>query len=99
MKEVAAYFENETKKVSPEPPPNKLRPELQPRKAEPSLKLYGDAVMGSVPKKVFLKDEDALFVAREGDVIDRDKVLKVEQNSLDVEDLVEETTLTILLQG
>ena len=66
-----AYFERETKKRSPEPPPDKLRPEPQPRKAELSLKFYGYAVMGSVPKKVFLKDGDALFVAREGDVIDR----------------------------
>ena len=66
-----AYFEGEANKGSPEPAPDKLRPEPQPRKAELSLKFYGYAVMGSVPKKVFLKDGDALFVAREGDVIDR----------------------------
>lgn len=97
----AAYFENETKRALPEPrPSDKLRPEPQPRKTEISLTFYGYALMESVPKKVFLKDGDALFVAGEGDVIDRRyKVLKVEQNSLDIEDLVEHTTLTVVLQG
>ena len=41
-----------------------------------------------------------LFVAGEGDVIDRHyKIIKVEQNSLDVEDRLEQTTLTIALPG
>ena len=96
----AAYFENGTKRVAPETPPDRSRSQSQPRKIETNLKFYGYALMGRVPKKVFLKDADALFVAHEGDVIDgRYKVLKVEQNSLDVEDLLEQTTLTIALQG
>lgn len=96
----AAYFENETEKVPSELPPDKFRPEPPARKAEASLRFYGYALTGSVPKKVFLKDGDALFVAREGDVIDRRyKVLKVDEDSLDIEDLVEQTTLTIVLQG
>ena len=96
----AAYFENGTKGVAPETPPDRSTSESQARKADTSLKFYGYALLGSVPKKVFLKVADALFVAHEGDVIDgRYKVLKVEQNSLDVEDLLEQTTLTIALQG
>jgi len=94
------YVENETKKVPPEPKPGKSESEARLHKTEISLTFFGYALMGSVPKKVFLKDGDALFVAREGDVFDRRyKVIKVEQNSIDVEDLVEQTTLTIELQG
>jgi len=94
------YAENETKKIPPESNPGKSESEARLHKTETSLTFFGYALMGNVPKRVFLKDGDALFVAREGDVFDRRyKVIKVEQNSIDVEDLVEQRTLKIELQG
>lgn len=64
------YVENETKKVPPELNPDKSEGEAQLHKTETTLKFFGYALMGNAPKKVFLKDGDALFVTREGDVID-----------------------------
>lgn len=56
--------------------------------------------MMNLPRRVFLKDGDALFVAREGDIIDgRYKIVKIGPNSVDVNDLIERTMHTLTLRG
>ena len=77
------------------PPPTKTALPLPP---SIPLKFFGFATMIPSPRKVFLRKEDTLFVATEGDVIDRRyKVGRIGSDSVEIEDLIENRQQTLVL--
>jgi len=66
-----------------------------------NLKFYGFASSSSGPKQVFLSQGDDIFIAKEGDIVDRRyKVIHIGPTSVDVEDVLENNTQPIpLTQG
>jgi hypothetical protein len=66
-----------------------------------NLRFYGFASKPGEPKKIFLQQGDDIFIAGEGDVVDRRyKVLHIGVNSVDIQDLLNNNTQTIpLTQG
>ena len=53
------------------------------------LKFYGFASKSNEPKKVFLAEGPSIFVARQGEIVDRRyKVVQIQNNSVTVEDLL-----------
>ena len=65
--------------VPPQPPPPKPIP----------LKFYGFASSPGEPKKIFLKNGDDVFVAGEGEIVDRRyKVLRITNTSVEIQDVV-----------
>jgi hypothetical protein len=63
----------------PPPPPPKPIP----------LKFYGFASSPGEPKKIFLKNGDDVFVAGEGEIVDRRyKVLRITNTSVEIQDVV-----------
>ena len=65
-----------------------------------NLKLYGYAQRkGGESKKIFLSSGDDIFVAKEGDIVNRRyKILKINNNSVDVEDVLTNNRQTLYLQ-
>jgi hypothetical protein len=62
------------------------------------LKFYGFSGSKSGPKQVFLSKGDDIFVAKEGQIIDRRyKILKIGPNSVDVEDVLTNNRQTLPL--
>jgi len=92
------------------PPPEVPKPvvnpvEAQRRQAPPppppiNLKLYGYAQRkNGEAKKIFLSSGDDIFVAKEGDIVNRRyKILKINNNSVDVEDVLTNNRQTLYLQ-
>ena len=65
--------------VTPAPPPPAPIP----------LKFYGFASSPGEPKKIFLKNGDDVFVAGEGEIVDRRyKVLRITNTSVEIQDVV-----------
>ncbi len=63
-------------------------PVIAPPPAIP-LKFYGFANSPGEPKKVFLKNGDDVFVAGEGEIVDRRyKVIRITATSVDIQDMV-----------
>ena len=53
------------------------------------LKFYGFANSPGEPKKVFLKKNEDVFVAGEGEIVDRRyKVIRISPNSVEIQDMV-----------
>jgi hypothetical protein len=77
------------------PPP----PILEPVAIAPlSLRFYGFTIKPNHPRRVFIRDEDALFIAGEGDIVDRRyRIAKIGSNSVDLEDLIEHRPHTLTL--
>lgn len=65
-----------------------------------NLKLYGYSQRkNGESKKVFLSSGDDIFVAKEGDIVNRRyKILKINNNSVDVEDVLTNNRQTLYLQ-
>jgi hypothetical protein len=64
------------------PPPNPTAPPIP-------LKFYGFASSPGEPKKIFLKLDQDVFVAAEGEIVDRRyRVRKISTNSVEIEDVV-----------
>lgn len=62
------------------------------------LSFFGYATMSTAPRKAFLRREDALFIAVEGDVIDhRYRITNIGPDSVDIEDLLENRRQTLAL--
>lgn len=81
----------ETKDVTPPPPPPPPGPPPIP------LKFFGFANRSGI-KSVFLSKGDEVFVAKEGDVVDRQyKVLKINANSVEIQDLFSNNRQTVPL--
>ena len=62
------------------------------------LKFYGFASKPTEPKKVFLDDEGEVFVARQGDIVERKyKVVQINNTSVVIEDVLYNNRQTIQL--
>jgi hypothetical protein len=62
------------------------------------LKFYGFASKPTEPKKVFLDDEGEVFVARQGDIVERKyKVIQINNTSVVIEDVLYNNRQTIPL--
>jgi len=64
-----------------------------------NLKFYGFASKPGEPKRIFLQENGDIFIAGEGDVVDRRyKVVHIGVNSVEIQDLLNNNTQTIPLQ-
>ena len=96
-------------KITPDAPGCPLDPcKLNPRKegcpgAPPpiNLKFFGFASKPGEAKKIFLSQGDAVFIASEGDIVNRRyKVMHIGVNSVEIRDVLNDNTQTIpLTQG
>ena len=69
-------------------PPPYIPPQPQPPPPIP-LKFYGFANSPGEPKKVFLKNGEDVFVAGEGEIVDRRyKVIRITATSVEIQDMV-----------
>jgi hypothetical protein len=92
-----AYVENEPKKILPNPDPPIQSEQIVP--APIPLKFFGYATMKNAPRKVCVRDEDSVFIAGEGDIVDRRyRIASIKSSSVDVQDLIENRLQTLTLQ-
>jgi len=92
----------------PEPPPipPPVAPDVKPGQQAPpppppiDLKFYGFASRKDGYKRIFLSKGEDIFVAKEGDIVDRRyKIVHIGQNSVDVEDVLTNNRQTLPLQA
>ena len=70
------------------PQPLYVAPQATPPPPIP-LKFYGFASAPGEPKKIFLKNGDDVFVAGEGEIVDRRyKVIRISATSVEIQDMV-----------
>jgi hypothetical protein len=91
----------------PEPPPipkpiQQPGPFIGPPKPPPpppiNLKFYGFASASGGVKRVFLSENGDIFIAKEGDIVDRHyKVGRISANSVEITDVLNNNTQTIPL--
>ncbi|HEX8894764.1 MAG TPA: hypothetical protein VF783_15655 [Terriglobales bacterium] len=90
----------------PEPPPvpKEIQPVINTGPPPPPppppipLKFYGFTGNKSGPKEVFLSKGDDIFIAKEGQIIDRRyKIIKIGPNSVEVEDVLTNNRQTLPL--
>jgi hypothetical protein len=94
----------------PEPLPKPVHPVINPQPVKPpvqqgppppppiNLKFFGFANRPGQAKQVFLAEGDDTFIAREGDIVDRRyKVLKINNSSVEIQDVLNNNTQTIPL--
>jgi hypothetical protein len=86
-----------TPKPKPGPPPNPGPPPPPPI----NLKFFGVANRAGEAQKVFLSEGESIFVAHEGDIVNsRYKVVKINPQSVEIEDLLNNNRQSIpLTQG
>ena len=71
----------------PVPPPSSLA--AKPLVPMTSMKFFGFRLMLNQPAKAFLSEGDSVFVAKEGDIVNRRyRVLRIDSNSVVLEDLI-----------
>jgi len=81
--------------MGPDPLPT---PPPPPPPAPIPLKFYGFASKPTEPKKIFLFDEGEVFVARQGDIVERKyKVIQINNTSVVIEDVLTSNKQTIPL--
>ena len=91
----AARIEAVKASIRPGPPPPPPGPPPPPNI---DLKFYGYSAVKDGDRKAFLQHGDDIFIAKEGDVVDRRyKVVKISAFSVDVEDLPYSHTQTLPL--
>lgn len=93
--------------TSQAPPPEIPKPtkpviDIGPPKPPPPppipLKFYGFSGSKTGPKQVFLSKGDDIFIAKEGQIVDRRyKILKIGPNSIEVEDVLNNNRQTLPL--
>jgi len=72
---------------TPTPPPPPIR-----------VKFYGFASKSSEPKRIFLADQDEVFVAKQGDIVERQyKVIQINNTNVVIEDVLNNNRQTIQL--
>lgn len=77
-------------------PPAPPTPTPTPPPPQIPLKFYGFASKGSEPKRIFLADEGEVFVARQGDIVERKyKVIQINNTSVIIEDMLNSNRQTI----
>lgn len=100
-------------RVFVEPPPKPVAPVVaQPQPTGPAayvppppppieLKFYGFATPAGGTKRIFLAHNEDVFIAKEGDIVDRRyKVMKISANSVDILDVLSNNRQSIpLTQG
>jgi len=92
----------------PEPPPipPPVAPDVKPGQQAPpppppiDLKFYGFASRKDGYKRIFLSKGEDIFIAKEGDIVDRRyKIVHIGQSSVDVEDVLTNNRQTLPLQA
>jgi hypothetical protein len=79
--------------MGPEPPPT---PTPTPPPPPITLKFYGFASKPNEAKRIFLDDEGEVFVARQGDIVERRyKVVQINNTSVVIEDVLYNNKQTI----
>lgn len=88
----------------PAPIPQPKQPVIDPGPAKPPppppipLKFYGFSGSKTGPKQVFLSKGEDIFIAKEGQIVDRRyKILKIGPNSIEVEDVLNNNRQTLPL--
>lgn len=90
----------------PEPPPmpKAVKPVINTGPPQPPppppipLKFYGFSGNKSGPKQVFLSKGDDIFIAKEGQIVDRRyKILRIGPTSIEVEDVLTNNRQTLML--
>jgi hypothetical protein len=90
-------LDNGLKKEAARTPPLPPKPIIPPGPPPIPLKFFGFANRTGT-KSVFLSKGDEVFVAKEGDVVDRQyKVVKINTNSVEIEDLFSNNRQTVPL--
>jgi hypothetical protein len=65
-----------------------------------NLKFFGFATSVGAPKRVFLASGDDVFIAQEGDIVNRRyKILRIGSSSVEVQDLLNNRTQSLPLTG
>jgi len=91
--------------AEPAPIPKPLPPDKQPKPVYTppppppiNLKFYGFAGRKDGYKRIFLSQGEDIFVAKEGDIVDRRyRIVKINANSVDVEDVLTNNRQTLPL--
>jgi hypothetical protein len=77
---------------------NPFGPGKRPPPPPIDLKFFGFASKPGEPKKAFLSKGDDLFIASEGEIVDRRyKIVHINPTSIDIEDVLNDNTQTIYL--
>jgi hypothetical protein len=93
LKPITTAIASVRQPYGPEPPPT---PTPTPPPPPIPLKFYGFASKGSDPKRIFLADEGEVFVARQGDIVERKyKVIQINNTSVIIEDMLNSNRQTI----
>lgn len=93
LKPITPVISSVRQPYGPEPPPT---PTPTPPPPPIPLKFYGFASKGSEPKRIFLADEGEVFVARQGDIVERKyKVIQINNTSVIIEDMLNSNRQTI----
>jgi hypothetical protein len=95
------HADQESKQKTAIPQPEPMLPSwVSPAQAAVPLRFFGFVSMTDIPRRAFFGDGDAVFVAREGEVIDRRyRVLRIDVDSAEVEDLIGHSIHKLLLPG
>jgi hypothetical protein len=95
VKKIDPMIANARGPMGPDPLPT---PPPPPPPAPIPLKFYGFASKPTEPKKIFLFDEGEVFVARQGDIVERKyKVIQINNTSVVIEDVLTSNKQTIPL--
>ncbi len=96
--EIPKPVENPVKEASKTPPPPQVY--TPPPPPPINLKFVGFARETGEPTKVFLAQGDNIFVAKEGEIVNRRyKVTRINANSVEIEDLLSNNRQTIPLSA
>ncbi len=87
--------------IKPPPPPSQQTVYTPPPPPPINLKFFGFANSAGEPKQIFLSQGEEVWVAKEGDTVNRRyKVLHINPNSVEIEDVLSNNRQTIpLTQG
>lgn len=83
-------------------PPKPTPPAPIPEHVAPAiaLRFFGYGLLLNQPRKVFLAEGDSVFVANEGDIVNRRyRVLRIDSNAVVIEDLIEKSVHRLSLPG
>ena len=95
LKQIEKTVASVRQPYGPEPPPTPTPTPLPP---PIPLKFYGFASKSNEPKRIFLADEGEVFVARQGDIVERKyKIVQINNTSVIIEDVLNSNRQTIQL--
>lgn len=92
--------EHVPKHIPPAPAPIPSPPTVPAAEPTIPLRFFGFVSMLDIPRRGFFGDGDALFIAREGEIVDRRyRILRIDVNSVEVEDPIAHLKRTLSLPG